>query len=324
MLSSDPPTVICVMGQAKYETASDGHPARVAPTWTEEKLAILACYLHGFALACKSHRRGWYALDIFAGVGLNISATTRGEIPASAMRALEAGPPLARMVVLCERSASALPALMHRVAPYGDRARVFAKDANTEIGGMLALIPRDAPAFAFLDPEGSELAWDTVHAIAKHKSTPYKKIEQLILLATDMGFVRTLPVAKDLSPGAAAKITAMYGHDRWRAIYERRRADKINAEAARTEYVRLYAQGLRDLGYEHVQERQITKEGAGGRRGSPMYFLMHASDHEAGERIMAHCFDKKHIRPGEQLGQEGLFHVPVAPRRRRLSDADQD
>ena len=189
---------------------------------------------------------------------------------------------------------------------------------------MLALIPRDAPAFAFLDPEGSELAWHTVTSIAAHKPKPYRKVEQLILLPTDMGFVRTLPLEKDLSDAAAAKITSMYGHDRWRAIYERRRAGRINAEAARTEYVRLYAQGLRDLGYEHVQERQITKEGAGGRAGSPMYFLMHASDHDAGERIMAHCFDKKHIRPGELLGQHGLFHVPVAPRRRRVSDADED
>ncbi|MCA1680525.1 MAG: hypothetical protein LC777_17035, partial [Actinobacteria bacterium] len=59
---------------------------------------------------------------------------------------------------------------------------------------QLALIPRDAPAFAFLDPEGSELAWDTVTAIAEHNPKPYKKVEQLILLPTDMGFVRTLPL----------------------------------------------------------------------------------------------------------------------------------
>jgi hypothetical protein len=101
-----------------------------------------------------------------------------------------------------------------------------------------------------------------------------------------MGFVRTLPLEKHLSETAAAKITAMYGHDRWRAIYDRRRAGAINPEAARTEYVQLYAQGLRELGYEHVQERQITKEGVGGRAGSPMYFLIHASDHDAGERII--------------------------------------
>jgi hypothetical protein len=45
----------------------------------------------------------------------------------------------------------------------------------------------------------------------------------------------------------------MYAHDRWRDIYERRRAGTINPEVARTEYVRLYAQGLRALGYAHVQ-----------------------------------------------------------------------
>jgi hypothetical protein len=68
----------------------------------------------------------------------------------------------------------------------------------------------------------------------------------------------------------------MYGHERWRSIYERRRAGAMNAEAARTAYVQLYAQGLRDLGYRHVQERQV------------------------------------------------LFHVPVMPRRRRVSGAEQD
>jgi three-Cys-motif partner protein len=291
------------MGQTRYRTASDGHAARLAPSWTEQKLAILACYLHGFALACKLEPSGWYALDLFAGVGLNCSETTGSEIPGSPLIALAAGPPLARTVVLCERSSLALPGLTARVTPHGERARVFARDANSQIADMLALVPGGAPAFAFVDPEGSELAWATVNAIAGHKPKPQRKVEQLILLPTDIGFVRTLPLEKHLSNTATAKITAIYGHDRWRATYERSRAGEINPEAARAEYVQLYAGGLRELGYEHVQERQITKDGAGG----PMYFLIHASDHDAGERIMTHCFEKKHIRPGEQLGQEGLF-----------------
>jgi three-Cys-motif partner protein len=170
------------MGQARYRTASDGQPARLAPSWTEEKLTILACYLHGFALACKRHPSGWYALDLFAGVGLNFSETTGAEIPGSPLVVLPAGPPLARTVVLCERSARALPGLTARVIPYGDRARVFATDANSEIADMLALVPRDAPAFAFLDPEGSELAWTTVNAIAGHKPKSQRRVEQLILL----------------------------------------------------------------------------------------------------------------------------------------------
>jgi hypothetical protein len=98
--------VLHAIAEAKYQNASDGHPARVAPTWTQEKLAILACYLHGFAVACKSHPSGWWALDIFAGAGLNISATTGAEIPGSALIALDAGPPFAQRVVVCERGSS--------------------------------------------------------------------------------------------------------------------------------------------------------------------------------------------------------------------------
>jgi hypothetical protein len=62
---------------------------------------------------------------------------------------------------------------------------------------------------------------------------------------------------------------AMFGHDRWRAIYAKRRAGLLNPEGARIEYVRLYAEGLLKLGYRHVQERQITKEGAGGSASAP-------------------------------------------------------
>jgi hypothetical protein len=48
-----------------------------------------------------------------------------------------------------------------------------------------------------------------------------------------------------------------------------------------------------------------------------MYFLLHATDIAAGNRIMGHCFDKKHLRPEEELGQLSLVTTPVAPRRRR-------
>ena len=231
------------MGRATYRAAQDGYRARIALSWTEEKLAILECYLQAFANACQSHPSGWYAIDIFAGAGLNISETTSTEIPGSALIALEAGPPSATCVVVCERSAQPLPALTARVAPFENRVRVFGRDANAEIADMLAPLPRRAPGFAFLDPEGSELAWATVRAIAQQKARGETKIEQLILFPTDMGFVRTLPLAKDLTAAAAEKITAMFGHDRWRAIYDKRRAGLLNPEGARTEYVRLYADG---------------------------------------------------------------------------------
>lgn len=305
------------MGKAKLQTASDGHLARVAPTWTEEKLRILRCYLQGFAKACRS-AGGWYSLDLFAGGGLNISETTGAEIAGSPLIALEARSPAATKVLLCEHGRRVLAALRHRTALYEERVEILDGDANRLVGAVLARVPVVAPAFAFLDPEGSELEWGTVSAIAERKAQARNKIEQLILFPTDMGFVRLLSLRKPLDSGYARRVTAMFGTDDWHEIYDRRRADKISAAEAREHYLRLYARGLRQLGYRHVQERQITKEPtqAGG-RGGPMYFLLHATDNDAGETIMSHCFDKKHLRPDEELGQAQLLHTPVTPRKRR-------
>jgi three-Cys-motif partner protein len=311
------------MGKTTYRVASDGLPARLAPTWTEEKLRILHCYLGGFATACKRHPLGWYVLDIFAGAGMNISDTTKTELPGSALIALQAGPPPARQVILCENGAKTLPALRARTAPFADRVAIFEHDANAQISEMLALIPQRAPAFAFLDPEGAELAWATVAAVAGHQRAGANKVEQLILLPTDTGFVRMLSLDLPLDPGYAARVTSMYGNDDWQAIYDQRRAGRISAEQARHEYVLLYARGLYNLGYRHVQERQLHKEGKGGGAGSPMYFLLHASDHDVGEKIMGHCFDKKHLHPGEELGQISMLSVPVTARRRRVQSKAQ-
>jgi three-Cys-motif partner protein len=172
---------------------------------------------------------------------------------------------------------------------------------------MLVPIPKQAPVFAFLDPEGSELNWKTIAALADHKRGHSRtKIEQLILFPTDTGFMR-------LTPGYPEKVTRIFGHEDWRPIHERRQAGEITADQARTEYVKLYATGLRKLGYATVLDRQITKENR-----QPMYFLVFATDHKAGESIMDHCFDQSRIRVQEELGQGQLFQLKESPRRRRL------
>ena len=293
------------VGRATYTVLDDGHPARDADTRTEEKLMILECYVTAFAKAC-AKAGGWYGLDLFAGAGLNYSLTRASPIPGSPLVLLDAQAPMATRVLLNELDERARGALQARCAPYGRRAQIYAADANTVIREMLAEVPTAAPAFAFLDPEGSELDWQTVEAIAAHKADRPNKVEQLILFPTDMGFVR-------LAPDHPERVTRIFGHERWVEIFERRRAGQITADQARGEYVRLYAAGLRDLGYRTVLDRQITKGD-----GSPMYFLIFATDHEAGERIMDHCFDRVRIRVQEELGQATLF--PSPPRRKRLTE----
>jgi three-Cys-motif partner protein len=298
------------MGQATFHTAPDGLPARDAASWTEEKLMILDAYLTAFARACK-RAGGWYGLDPFAGTGLNWSTTRDTALKGSALIALEAESPPATKVLLAEKHAGAFDALAHRTERFGDRAVRFSGDANEIVADMLAPVPRRAPAFCFLDPEGSELEWETVDTIAAHKRghSP-NKVEQLILFPTDMGFVRLAPDHPEL-------VTGIYGHDRWKDIYERRSANKITPEQARTEYVRLYAAGFTELGYRTVLDRQIKKA-----NGGPMYFLIFATDNVAGERIMDHVFDQVRIRVTEELGQTTLFEMESGPRESRLRGED--
>jgi three-Cys-motif partner protein len=296
------------MGQAKYQSASDGFTARVAPSWTEEKLMILEAYLDAFADACK-RAGGWYGLDLFAGPGLNWSETRDEERNGSPIIALEAAEPQATLVIAAESHPASFAALQRRTSKYGSRIHLVNGDANHRVHEMLAPIPTRAPAFCFLDPEGSELDWATVAAIADHKRGESRyKIEQLILFPTDTGFMR-------LAPGYPDFVTRIFGHEDWREIYERRLAGRLTADEARGEYVRLYGEGLKNLGYDIVLDRQITKA-----NGNPMYFLIFATDHDAGERIMDHCFDQVRIRIQEELGQGQLFSIKEAPRRKRLGE----
>lgn len=126
----------------------------------------------------------------------------------------------------------------------------------------------------------------------------------MILLPTDTGFVRELPINADPTPEAEARITAMYGNERWRDIYNRRKAGELSPDQARTEYVRLYAAGLKgELGYKHALDRQILQH---GQKGHPLYFLIFATDHDVGRTIMNHCMDTGY--PDDPQGQ--LFRSP--------------
>src|SRR6476469_1582349 len=108
------------MGQATFHNAPDGHPARDAPSWTEEKLMILNAYLGSFAKACQK-AGGWYGLDLFAGTGLNWSTTRDAPINGSALIALATAPD-ATKIVMAEKHPGAFEALTARTDLYGDRA----------------------------------------------------------------------------------------------------------------------------------------------------------------------------------------------------------
>jgi three-Cys-motif partner protein len=261
--------------------------------WTRAKLEMLADYLAGFATASKGQNERVY-LDAFAGEGTGLDRLTEEEFPGSARIALEAGEGAGftrfRYFEVGQR-ATELQARLRADYP-GRDIKVFEGDCNTTILDALSELREMnwAPTFAFLDPDGMELAWDTLIALADHKrgyrpstsTKPEYKVELWMLFPTS-GIVRTLAFEQEKVLGAdIARANRLFGSEAWKPIYELRLSGTITAAEAREEYVNLMRWRLeRVLGYRfaHPFELKNTK-------GNPLYHMIFATDSDAGTRIM--------------------------------------
>lgn len=254
---------------------------------------MLADYLDGFTTASKSQGERVY-LDAFAGVGAGRDRLTGEEFLGSARIALEAGSGAGftrfRYFEQGQR-ASALQARLTADYPNRD-IKVYEGDFNVTVQDALEDLQglRWAPTFAFLDPDGMELAWATLDALANHKrgyrfagsTKPEYKVELWMLFSTS-GIVRTLALDEaKVSDTDVARANRLFGTEEWRPIYELRLEGTMSAAEAREEYVNLMRWRLeRVLGYSftHPFELKNTK-------GSPLYHMILATDSDAGTRIM--------------------------------------
>jgi three-Cys-motif partner protein len=255
-----------------------------AGPWTLEKLEIVWRYLLAFSNACK-RAPAFHFVDGFSSLGVNVIGNRR--VAGSPLLALEAEPVFSKCLLM-DLDEETVGILQQRTAKYGDRAVVRQGDCNVDLVPAMrdVLGPWD-PGLVLLDPEGTELAWSTVEAIARFK-TRKTKLEQLILLATHTGWLRMLAKDGTVQDWAAEKMTHMYGNEKWRDIHQARALGRISTDDATTDYVRLYGNGLRDLGYTHVLDREIRDRGFDGRL---RYFLIFASEHDLGYKIMEHIFN---------------------------------
>jgi three-Cys-motif partner protein len=281
------------------EVEDDGLLAREGQPWALDKLGILEKYDGAFCTACKN-TPGWYYVEGFAGPGVNLIRTTV-RVAGSPLIALDAAPEF-RKCILVERGARSAEALTRRTEVYGARAVVLRGDCNRDLIPLMAEhVNPNAPCLAVLDPEGLELHWSTVEAIAGFKNPGRSKVEQLILLPTNTGFIRLLTVDRDPEPWAVARLDRMFGSDEWRPIYRDRIEGRISPTVARDRYVILYQDRLRGLGYQTVLERAIRSDGWSG---AIRYFLIFATDNATGEAIMDSCF--QHVEGGDQLTLPGI------------------
>ena len=256
--------------------------------WTRAKLAILEDYLARFVTASSGQAERVY-LDAFAGEGSGMDRLTGEEFLGSARVALETGDPGFTRFRFFEkgRRATDLESKL-RVDYPGRDIKVFEGDCNETIPEALEELKsiRWAPHFAFLDPDGMELRWTTIRALARHKlgyrakssSKPEFKVE-LWMLFPSAGLVRTLALDDErLRDEDRVRATSLFGNEDWRAIYDSRKGGSLDASSAREEYVNLMRWQLEnDLGYRRTHPLELKNT-----RGVPIYHMIFATDNDAG------------------------------------------
>lgn len=261
--------------------------------WTEAKLDVLARYLDAFTTTTKHKApRERIYLDAFAGEGRGISRTTGEEFESSPRLALSVDdPPFSRLRFFeLGRKASRLATDLAADYP-GRDFKVVSGDCNETIPQVLQelcdLRVDWAPTFAFLDPDGMELSWDTVKTLADHKRQRKNKVELWVLFSAP-GLMRVL--SRDEAKVTQRDVdmaTAVFGNTGWAAIQQLRFEGPIEPTEAREEFVNLYRWQLeRDLGYQWTHPLEIKNL-----QGSPIYYMVFATDNEAGNKIMADLYN---------------------------------
>jgi len=280
---------------------------------------MLKDYVAAFASASSGQRERVY-LDAFAGEGRGLDRDTGSEFDGSARIALDAGKGAGftrfRYFEM-ESKAAELERKLRADYPEKD-IRVYPGDCNDMIPKALADLAhlKWAPTFAFLDPDGMELEWRTLKALADHKrgyrsSTspkPEFKVEMWMLFPS-AGIMRTLSYRSDrVSRKDFDRATRLFGSEEWRPIYERRRDGELTAADAREEYVNLMRWRLERalrFGKAHAFEVQYSR--------GPLYHMIFATDHPAGTEIMTSIYNKAAERRRE-MREEAKDRARGAPR----------
>lgn len=262
----------------------DGGRTRLAQPWSKNKLGILASYTSAFALACKSAGQ-FYFVDAMAGPGVYRFANTNEHLLGSTMIALGTEPVFHRVLSM-DLEPSNVRALQERTRQYSERSVVLRGDANEDlVAAMTEHINARAPIFVLLDPEGTELRFQTVESVASFRQSG-QKAEILVLLASSF-LERLLPNDGEFVDRNIDAINRVLPSTGWQELWERKQAGEITSEEERAGYANQYQAWLRDsLKYRYTAARRITRPGS----DATVYHLVFATDHKVGDRIMADIF----------------------------------
>lgn len=291
---------------SELEATADGLTVRRIGIWTLEKLAILLLYFQGFTNASAKASGGFY-VDGLAGPGLCEVRGAQAQpkfVWGSPLIALRSRPRFQRCLFV-ELDKQNMDALTERTQNYSGRRSVIHGDVNVRLPQVLLdEVPRPAPCFCLLDPEGTELSWNTVESAAGIPKRTRKP--ELLVLFPSASLLRLLPRKGEVNPDHAAILDRMMPGPGWRNVYEQRLDGTIAPDEAKERYVELYRQGVEDLGYKAYSRPIAAPSKPGGKRRE-RYQLIFATEHEAGEKIMLDVFRRPYVLDFPVSSQPPLF-----------------
>lgn len=265
------------------KTQNDGLFMRPARPWTPEKLDYLARYLVMFTTSMRE--RPWRALnyiDLFAGPGK--CQEDNGNVSlGSPLLALTTQKPFDNYFFV-DWDPTNIQTLQQRCqpSPYADRIQYFPEDCNVAVHHIAEKIQCLDSCYlqgqwsclnlAFLDPEGLEVQWETVKALAQLRT-------DLIIHYSQMGLERYMPIAFDNLEETI--VDRFFGSRDWRVIYQELRGKT----GLHRQLIDFYKQNLQRLGYVEIKDdgENWTEPLMRNTKNAPLYRLLFASKHPLGE-----------------------------------------
>lgn len=256
--------------------------------WTAIKLEHLDHYLQAYVTASKRSLERSY-IDGFAGCGDCMLEGTGIPVEGSAVRALRAVPAFTEYH-LVEIDPASAQHLRSKVAGHGN-VSVYTGDCNVLLPTqVLPRVSKRSASLAFLDPTGLQLHWDTIVALASHRTGP-RRMELLILYPFDMAIDPRLFNVR-IHPA----LTRFFGSQSgWELQLEESGHLQENRDQRRDRFVRFYCARLRQLGYQYVDEYGPLYD----EHNRPLYNVVFASDHPVGAKIMKSEWSATRFVPGE-------------------------
>jgi three-Cys-motif partner protein len=257
------------------------------PIWTENKAKLIERYLYYFVLITK---HGTY-IDGFAGP----QEETKPEMWAARL-VLESEPRWLKHFYLFDVDETQVDHLQRLKSEQPERdekgrkiyreVKIYDGDFNTLIHGVLSsgCIKQTEATFCLLDQRTFECHWSTLEALSQYKKQGGNKIELFYFLA--VGWLgRALAAVQDKSI-----LEKWWGRSDWDQLLTMR-------DQRRTEvFVNRFKE---ELGYKSVKPWPIFERQTGGRI---MYYMIHATDHEAAPGLMARAYERA-VQPKENAEQ---------------------